>query len=175
MRLTDIGGTYLRVADAEWVDPLDTSFAQADGGRWNAPGAHPVLYLNADETTARANVRAKFTGLPYGPEDLDPADAPHLVEVAVPEGRACELRTDDGLTAVGLPTTYPQYPNGEPVDRDVCQPIGARIYEDERDGIACRSAATGGGEELAWFPQPRRPTASALRRHEFPDWYWSPL
>lgn len=167
-----IGGTYLRVADADWADPLDPSFAQATGGRWNAPNAYPVLYLNADERTARANVRAKFDGLPYGPEDLDPADAPHLVDVAVPDGEACELRTDASLTQAGLAATYPLEADGSIVPWETCQPIGARVHGAGLDGIACRSAAPGGEEELAWFPQPGRPEVSAGPRREFPDWYW---
>jgi hypothetical protein len=172
MNLAEIGGTYLRVADADWTDPLDSSFAQRQGGRWNAPRSHPTLYLNADKGTAHANVRVKFAGLPYGPEDLDPAEAPHLVEVAVPDGVACELRTNEGLAAVGLPVTYPEDEDEEPVRWDVCQPIGAQAYEQQHDGVACKSAAPGGIEELAWFPLPRRPEVSVLRRHEFPDWYW---
>ncbi len=169
---TEIGGAYLRVADANWADPLDSTFAQAAGGRWNAPNAHPVLYLNTDEQTARANVRAKFEGLPYGPEDLDPADAPHLVEVDVPHGEVCELRTDAGLAQLHLPTTYPLTADGSIVAWAACQPIGAQVYEAGLDGIACRSAAPGGDEELAWFPQPGRPEVKAGPRREFPDWYW---
>lgn len=172
MNQTEIGGTYLRVADANWTDPLDSSFAQASGGRWNAPGAHPVLYLNADERTARANVRAKYEGLPYGPEDLDPADAPHLLDVVVPQGDACELRTDGGLGQLALPATYPRTADGSFVPWTVCQPIGAQVYEAGLDGIACRSAAPGGDEELAWFPQADGPSVSAGIRREFPDWYW---
>lgn len=172
MKLTDIGGTYLRVADADWIDPLETDFSQVMGGRWNAPGTHPALYLNVDKATAHANVRANFHGLPYGPEDLDPADAPHLVEVAVPDGQGCEVRTDEGLAAVGLPTSYPQMATGDPVSWGDCQLVGALVHEQELDGVACRSAAPGGVEELAWFPQSGRPVAAVLDRHEFPDWYW---
>jgi hypothetical protein len=40
-----MAGTYLRVADPGWADPLDSSFAQRLGGRWNAPDAHATLYL----------------------------------------------------------------------------------------------------------------------------------
>lgn len=172
MKLTDIGGTYQRVADPGWVDPLDTDHAMVDGGRWNASGSHATLYLNADHETARANVRLKFHGLPYGPEDLDPADAPHLVEVAVPAGRACDVRTDKGLTAVGLPVSYPLDATGAVVTWDHCQPVGASAHGDGLDGVACRSAAPGGNEELAWFPQPDNPTVAIVRRREFPDWYW---
>jgi len=169
---TEIAGTYFRVADADWADPLDSNFAQASGGRWNAPNAHQVLYLNANDQTARANVRAKFEGLSYGPEDLDPADAPRLVDVDIPHGEACELRTDEGLSQLGHPSTYPLAVDGSIVPWATCQPIGAQVHEAGLDGIACRSAAPGGHEELAWFPQPGRPDVSAGTRREFPDWYW---
>lgn len=168
----EIGGLYLRVAEADWSDPLDTTFAEDRGGRWNAPGSYPVLYLNADRETARANVRAKFAGLPYGPEDLDPIDAPHLVEVVVPDGRGCDLRPDVGLAAVGLPVTYPDDGSGQVVGWGPSQAVGLEAYDRGLDGVACRSAAPGGHDELAWFPRPDRPRASAGGRFEFPDWYW---
>ncbi len=173
MRTAAIGGTYLRIAEADWDDALDASFAQAAGGRWNAPASHNTLYLNADEVTARANLRANFAGLPYGPEDLNPAHAPHLVEVAVPTGEACELRTADGLAEVALPTTYPANADGDLVPWKDCQPIGARALAAGLDGIACRSTAEGGREELAFFPQAHRPPATQRNRHEFADWYWT--
>ena len=42
------GGVYVRVADPDWDDPLSGEFAKARGGRWNAPGAFPVVYLSGD-------------------------------------------------------------------------------------------------------------------------------
>lgn len=173
MNLADIGGTYLRVADPDWADPLETSYGKQTGGRWNAPDTHPTLYLNANRQTARAYVQHKHQGLPYGPEDIDPAQGPHLVEVSVPDGTAAELRTDAGLHAVGLPASYPLGDDGQPVPWSACWPIGARAFADQLDGIACRSATAGGTEELAWFAQPTRPSATALSRSEFPDWYWT--
>ncbi len=169
---TPIGGTYSRVADPDWADPVDASFAMEAGGRWNAPGSHPVLYLNADVVTARANVAAKFVGLPYGPEDLAPEAGPHLVDVAVPDGTAWELRSDDGLVAVGLPTTYPDDGHGGTVGWEACQPIGATAHQEGSDGIACRSAAPGGTHELAWFPRASRAAAAVLGRRSFTGWYW---
>ena len=37
MRTVPIEGPYCRVADPEWADPLDRSFAAATGQRWNPP------------------------------------------------------------------------------------------------------------------------------------------
>ena len=50
-----------------------------------------------DEVAARANVLRLFAGLPHGPEDLEPATAPLLVNIAVPVGRAADASTNDGL------------------------------------------------------------------------------
>ena len=81
-------GSCLRVADPDWVDPLDATFAaQPPGQRWNPPGVE-CLHLSSDRLTARANVDRKLVGLPYGPEDLDPATAPVLIEVTIPDGIA---------------------------------------------------------------------------------------
>ncbi|HEY1466234.1 MAG TPA: RES domain-containing protein, partial [Acidimicrobiales bacterium] len=48
--------TWLRVADTTWSDPLDPSWAATFGGRWNAAGSFPVLYVNEDLATARAQI-----------------------------------------------------------------------------------------------------------------------
>lgn len=175
-----IGGAYVRIADPDWSDPLDASFAASSGGRWNPAdggrgvpsGGLPTMYLSADVTTARAIVRARLAGLPYGPEDLDPVSAPVLADVQIPDGAAWDLRSDEGLAAVGLPTTYPVDADGRAIGWSVCQPIGLAAWEADTDGVLCRSAAFGGGEELAWFVRDRLATAPAPPR-SFTEWYWS--
>ena len=47
------GGACNRLAEPHWADPLDTSFTREHGGRWNAPGAFGMLYLNRTERLAR--------------------------------------------------------------------------------------------------------------------------
>ena len=42
---------WRRITDPAWTDPLDPSFAQRQGGRWNPPGSFPTLYLNEDTAT----------------------------------------------------------------------------------------------------------------------------
>jgi RES domain-containing protein len=167
------GGPYFRVADPSWEDPLEGEHSKAHGGRWNIPGSFPVVYLNGSYSVARANVRRKFAGLPYGPEDLDPAAAPVLVGAEVPEDDFVDVVTDEGCMAVGLPDSYPRRPDGEPIGWRQCQPIGQRAWDEGLPGIACRSAAPGAArddEELAWFQRSR-----ALRRlgiTKFDDWFW---
>lgn len=166
------GGEYHRVADPAWEDPLDGRYAQRAGGRWNPPGSFPVVYLNADVATARANVALRFRGRPFSPEDLDPAAAPVLVSTRVAEDRFVDVVTPEGCAAAGLPRTYPDE-NGALVPHARCQPVGRRAWDEGHPGIACRSAARAAGdraEELAWFERDTRLTPGAVR--PFDDWFW---
>lgn len=168
------GGRLLRVVDPDWIDPLDTTYNQRTGGRWNPPGSFGALYFNLDRVVARANVARLFVGLPYGPEDLDPDAAPQLVEVELAEEPYVDAVTADGLTALGLPVTYPAADDGTTIPHAECQPIGQRAFDAGERGIACRSAApnASGGEEVAWFAQPGTTTPKIAARYAFDDWFW---
>ncbi len=166
------GGSYVRVADPAWKEPLSGAFARAAGGRWNPPGAFAVVYLNADVPTARANVLARFAGLPYGPEDLEPSAAPVLVSTELDHEDHVDVLSDEGCVAVGLPRTYPLDERGRPVTHETCRPIGLAAWNAGVPGIACRSAAPAapdGAEELAWFPRGR--TLAVLGVRPFADWF----
>jgi hypothetical protein len=52
VRLPD-GRVWLRVADPEWADPLDPSWAAERVGRWNPPASFPTLHLNCDVGSGR--------------------------------------------------------------------------------------------------------------------------
>ena len=168
MHTVAVGGTYYRIADPRWDDPLDASHAAVSGQRWNPTGV-ACLYLNDDAATARSNIVARFAGLPYGPEDLEPTEAPVLVVVEVPAGDALDAVSDEGLAAVGLPVTYPLDSSGNVIAHNVCQRIGIAARDAGLDGVACRSAAAGGGRELAWFP--RSEPAVATDRLSFDAWW----
>jgi len=166
------GGVYVRVADPDWDDPLSGAFAKARGGRWNAPGAFPVVYLNGDVRVARANVLQRFEGLPYGPEDLEPWAAPALVSTVVPEDEFVDVVSDAGCVAVGLPMSYPVAADDDVVPHDMCRPVGQAAWDADLPGIACRSAAPAaprGGEELAWFA--RGEPLAPLEVRSFLDWF----
>lgn len=168
------GGAMCRVAKPAWSNPLDTTHSKARGGRWNAPGAFDVLYLNATVDVARAQVRWMYAGLPYGPEDLDPAEAAVLVTVEVPNDEFLDAVTLEGLKALGLPATYPLADDGDPVPWPACQVIGQSAYDDGEAGVACLSAAThADGEELALFTPNATTSARMTRIHAFNDWYWN--
>ena len=168
-------GEYRRLAEPGWADPLDTSYSQKNGGRWNAPGAFRPLYLNDTIGTARIQVLHKLAGLPYGPEDLEPDQQHDLVRVDVPRGSYLDCVSEFGLVAVGLPRTYPRHRNGRPVTHATCQPIGQQAFNGNLPGIACRCTATGAtatSEELCFFDRPGQARPRLVSRTPFADWWW---
>ncbi len=103
--------------------------------------------------TAHSNVERLFERLPYGLADLDPTFAPSLVEVQVSAGAATDAVTDSGLASLGLPTSFPLDSDGVVIDHSACQPIGQSAFNQGLDGVAARSAATGGRQSPIWsFP-----------------------
>jgi RES domain len=158
------GRVWLRVADPDWVDPLDPSWAGERGGRWNPPGSFPVLYLNGDVSTARARIERMLAGSPVMMDDLDD-DAYVLVDATLPRAQICaDAVTSGGLSALGLPDSYPRGSAGEEVARSVCQRIGSAVHALGLRGVWCRSASTadGSGRELAWFPATARSRARGV-------------
>src|SRR5690606_20610998 len=106
------GRVWLRVADPAWQRPLDPSYAEAQGGRWNPPRSFPTLYLNADVLTARLQIERLCEGTAVTPDDLTD-DAYVLVAATLPSSElAADAVSDAGLRALGLPDTYPVDPRG---------------------------------------------------------------
>ena len=165
-------GRYYRVADPGWRDPLEASYSRQRGGRWNPPGSFAVFYLNREVRTARALVRYRFRELPYGPELLRPEQAPVLVATEVASDEYVDVVTEAGCTAVGLPATYPLDGAGRTVSWAECQPIGKRAWDARERGIACRSAAPEGTEELAHFARPEAARLEGRGRWQFDEWFW---
>lgn len=149
------GHIWLRLTQPHYEDPFDTSYAQRQGGRWNPPDSWPTLYLNEDLLTVHAQLRHLFAGRGIDPADVDD-DAPIMLAAAtLPQRqRAADVVSDAGVTAVGLPATYPVDAAGEAVGHDRTQPIGVEAHHSGLRGVWCRSAA-GAGQELAWFPATR--------------------
>ena len=169
------GGSYNRLAEPSWTDPLDTSYSRQRGGRWNPPGSFGVLYLNRDLRMARLQVVHKLSGHPYGVEDLDESEQHDLVGVEVAEREWLDCVTAAGLELVGLPITYPRHPNGRPVRHATCRPVGQAAFDDGRPGIACRSAAAGASptdEELGIFDRDVDASVQLKGRQTFADWFW---
>jgi hypothetical protein len=167
-------GRSVRVADPDWRQPLDPSFATARGGRWNPPSSFPVLYLCATVAVAREVVLGRFAGLPYGLLDVRPDRRPVLIETDVPAHRAVDVVTDAGCRAASLPVTYPYDARGRKVGWERTQPIGEAAWDQDERSIACRSAAMakgGDGEELAWFVRGRSDRLAVSARRSFEDWF----
>lgn len=174
-RLRD-GHHWFRIADRRWRDPLDPGFAQQAGRRWNPPDSWPTLYLNEDLVTARLNLRLFIAGWPYEPEDLRDDHGPDLAVATLPRRQqVADVHTPAGVTAVGLPASYPVDGSGAVVAHAPCQRIGVAAKEAGLRGVRCRSARApdGAGRELAWFPATARSRATLVRRRAFSDWYWS--
>lgn len=168
-------GAYNRLADPTWVNPLDTSYSRERGGRWNPPRTFGALYLNRDLRMARLQVLHKLRDHPYGVEDLDESEQHDLVSVVVDENSWLDCVNDRGLTAVGLPVTYPRHRNGLPVRHETCQAIGENAFEEGRPGIACRSAvpeASASDEELAVFDRGSDIGVRITGRQPFAEWFW---
>jgi hypothetical protein len=173
-------GPYFRVADPEWTNPLDGSWSMRFGGRWNAPGSFPTVYLNRDRPTARANARylltKKLAGTFLTADDLDPTELPVLITAAVSDDNYVDVVGDDGCIDAGLPITYPHDTSGNPVDHLHCQPVGMEAWTAGELGIACRSAAEhapADGEELAYFDRPNRRLTTSDPAEAFEEWYGS--
>jgi hypothetical protein len=141
------------------------------GGRWNAPSAFGVVYLNALLDVARTQVRYRLEQRGIRPEDVLTEEGPVLVHTTVPDDDYVNAVTDAGLRALHLPATCPLDAQGHVIPHSVCQPIGQRAWDARERGIACRSVAVSapaGGEELAYFGR------RGLRVREaqlFTDWY----
>jgi hypothetical protein len=170
------GHEWLRIADPRWRDPLDPSFAQRVGGRWNPPLSYPTLYLNEDLVTARINLGAFVARWPYEPEDLRNDSGPVLVTATLPRTqRVADVHSRAGVAAVGLPPSYPRTADDEPVARETCQPIGRAAKDAGLRGVRCRSARAplGAGRELAWFPATVRSRARHVATFQYEDWFWA--
>jgi hypothetical protein len=168
-RSIERGGAYYRAADPSWQDALDGSYAARHGGRWTPPGSYSTVYLCRSVPVARGVVIHNLAGLPYGPEDMDPAAAPVLVDVRVRPARYLDVVTRAGIRAAGLPATYPLTASGTEVGWEVCQPTGRRAREAGLAGVACLSARAN-GEELAHYG--RRRDLAIVASRSFDDWFW---
>ena len=164
----------MRVCDAAWNDPLDGGHSQRSGGRWNAPGSFPCVYLFAGRDGARAYVQSKYAGLPYGLELLRDESAPQLAEVEVPDQQYADAWSERGLAALKLPVTYPDDGSGRLVSWRACRPIGQALVDEGLPGVSCRSATSltaGRLRELCFFSAQSPVRLRLTARRAFSDWY----
>lgn len=162
--------------ETTWPDPLDDTYAQHAGGRWNPPASWRTLYLSEDLVTARLNLRLFIADWPFGPEDLRSDSGPPLAVATLPRRqRVADVHTPEGVAAAGPPATYPLDGSGDLVGHDACQEVGGEANGQRLRGVRCSSARVpyGAGRELAWFPATSRSRAALLRLLPFDEWYWA--
>jgi RES domain-containing protein len=166
-------GRAYRVCDQHGIDPLDTAFSKARGGRWNPPDrgdrlGFGALYLNASLAAARANARHLVHDL-FGPvaflDDLAPGALPDLQHVTIARAALLDAVTPDGIAELGLADTYP-----EQIPHPPCQGHAAAAY-DELDGVAALSATAPGEEEWAIFDRVVERIVRSGRRVPFASWW----
>jgi RES domain-containing protein len=165
-------GEYYRVCKLDWVDCGDTSFAKANGGRWNPATEFGALYFNATVRVAAAQARHQHAGRAIALFDLRPERRPILATFDVPTVRVVDVVSAEAIRALRLPRVYPLG-----VEREPCQRIARRAYREGVAGVAARSAAEARvddvvGEELAYFDS--QPAISSRDRKSFADWYPDP-
>ena len=163
-------GAYFRVCKPDWQDCGDTSYAKANGARWNPRGAFGALYLCATVEVAAANGRNQHSGRAIGLFSLRPERRPQLQRFDVAAERFADIVSVKGVEAAGLPPEFPYN-----VGWSRCQPVGQAAHDAGLPGIACRSAAectrtSWLGEELAVFDSAPRPKAVGKPKR-FAEWY----
>lgn len=170
---TPRAGTYYRVVAPEWIDPLDTSYSERSGGRWNPSGEFGALHLNANTRVAAANARARHSGRAIDLFDLLPQARPDLVELEIPTLDVVDACSTRGITALGFDE---RFPHG--VACPACQAIARAAHSTGLPGVAARSNAEASstafpGEELALFEEVAIGPPRA--RLAFKDWYSGPI
>lgn len=111
--------------------PRIHSRKEGDGTR---RGSFPILYLNRDLLTSRANLDRKFAGRPYGPEMLNPDEASVLVQTNVDDTDFVDAVTDEGCVDLRLPQTYLSMRKGTKWDGIGANPLGWRRGKPVRRG-----------------------------------------
>lgn len=147
MRTVGASGTYSRVADPTWTDPLTISFSAHTGGRWNPPGL-AALYLNQTREAALANARrAVFERWGRTLDDVRPELLPDLQYVNVADGgRYLDAVTPAGIAELGLASTFPI-----DIPHPHCQALGLAADREGLDGVAPLSAVAPTQQELVVF------------------------
>ncbi len=118
-------------------DPLDVSHSVRRGGRWNPAGAFPTLYTCCSLRIARAIVQERLRRTTTFLVDLESDALPRLSTIGW-AGPAVDVATAPGVTAAGLPATYPA-----DVAHATTQPLAAAWHQRGEQGVLCRSATLG--------------------------------
>src|SRR5712691_5273972 len=94
---TVLKGTVYRCIPNSSDAPLSTEYTVRDGGRWNAPGAHPVMYTFLSQTLARSWVEASLASVALTLNDAQPDKLPDLLLLECELENVANLTTNEGL------------------------------------------------------------------------------
>ena len=133
-----------RVVRVGWSDPLDATFSQRRGDRrWNSED-FPALYCCCSPGVARAVALDIFRMAGVDLEDLQPDVQPQLTEIEW-RGEVVDMVTEDGLTAAGFSSDYP-----EGSDRGTTRASAVSWHEADAEGVCARSASLSRRGSSAW-------------------------
>jgi RES domain-containing protein len=135
----DYQGTLFRCVLPSYDQPLDSSYAQQTGGRWNPPGSFAVLYTFTSPQTAQTWLDTRWSALGFTWDEIEPAKLPDLVVMDAEVEGLADVATDEGLQAFGLPAVYPVgfETSGS---YSMTQAIGVQIHDRQGPGLVTRSA-----------------------------------
>jgi RES domain-containing protein len=172
---TSYNGTLFRCIPNASTAPLSSQYSVSSGGRWNAQGTYPVLYTFLSQGTARDWLSISYANAGVSPADLEPSRLPDLVVLDGSYDNVANLTTEEGLTEVGLPSTYP-VGYTTTAAWSVTQPVGANICSQGHTAILTCSASASSWDgplenwaELAIFTD-NAPAPRLVDRLPYDDW-----
>lgn len=170
-------GILYRTIPSYSIEPLTARFS-INGGRWNPPNTHLVLYTYSAVHTAQVAFTNYALNLGVDVANINPEFQRDLVVLQLNANQLADVATNFGLQNVGLP---PEYPIGYKSEADWAKtrPIGQGIYASGARGIVTRSASLTdwsgpieGWAEIAVFPD-RCEAPVILQRLAFSDWFYT--
>ena len=132
-------GTLFRCVLPSHNEPLNSTYSQVSGGRWNPAGSFPVLYTFTSPQSANYWIETRWASLGFTWEEVAPERLPDLAVVTVQLEALADVATDAGLQFFGLPATYP-VGFETPAAYAVTRPIGVEIHARQVAGLVTRSA-----------------------------------
>lgn len=157
--ITSFSGTVFRCIPSASTTPLSSTYSVTYGGRWNAAGTYPVLYTFLSQNLASTWYYSSLTSAGLTINEVQPEQLPDLIVLNCNLDNVADLTTDEGLSEVGLPATYPEGFRGREA-WVTTQPIGTTIYNSGNTSILTRSASASSWEgsmvdwaELAVFTE----------------------
>lgn len=144
--LVRVEGTFERHVSQKWSERAFEG--SASGGRWNAPGSFPVIYLGRPRAAVVVEAYRHLVDDVHGmtPERVR---GRLCFAAMVNASQILDLRTDEALLTVGITREDTSSAVG---DYDECQAVGHAAHQLGYHGILA-PAASGLGDTLALFPR----------------------